>query len=349
MDGTQDPRAADYRLFVGVDIAAATAMAAWQAPGGKVSRPVQIAPTPQGRTDLHEKLGATGVPAAQTLVVMEATGSYWITLATTLAQGGYAVAVINPSQAHDFAKALLKRAKTDAIDAQTLAQLAALLQPERWTPPPAIYTELQQRLAQRDSLLDLRHQVTNQLHALEHGPVVIAAVRQRMETLIATLNAQIKEVEKEITPVLAQDETWAKAAALLQTITGVGLVTAAWLVTTTLNFRLCPSPEAAAAYAGLVPYVRESGTSVRGKQAISRSGNKRLRRTLYLATLAATRWNPQIKAFYQRLRAAGKPPKVARCAAARKLLHLAWAVVTKGRAYDPAYQCGSVTPPSTAA
>jgi len=341
--------ATSYRLFVGVDIAAATAMVAWQVGRGKVSRPVQIAQSLAGHAALQDKLSASGVPAGETLVVMEATGSYWITLATTLSQWGYAVSVINPSQAHDFAKALLKRAKTDAIDAQTLAQLAALLQPKRWTPPPAIYSELQQRLAQRDSLLDLRQQVRNQLHALEQGPVVIAAVRQRMEALLETLTAQIKEVEKEITPVLQQDEAWAKAAALLQTITGVGLITAAWLVTSTLNFSVCPSPEAATAYAGLVPYVRESGTSVRGKQAISRSGNKRLRRTLYLATLAATRWNPQIKAFYTRLRAAGKPAKVARCAAARKLLHLAWAVVTKERAYDPAYHQGSTAPPASAA
>jgi len=75
---------------------------------------VQIAQSPEGHAELHEKLRASGVPAGETLVVMEATGSYWITLATTLAQWGYAVSVINPSQAHDFAKALLKRAKTDA-------------------------------------------------------------------------------------------------------------------------------------------------------------------------------------------------------------------------------------------
>lgn len=342
METEQDPTR--YRLFVGVDIAAATAMAAWQGEKGKVSRPVQMAQSPQGHADLHDKLGARGVPAAETLVVMEATGSYWITLATTLTQWGYAVSVINPSQAHDFAKALLKRAKTDAIDAQTLAQLAALLQPERWTPPPAIYTELQQRLAQRDTLIDLRQQVRNQLHALVQGPVVIAAVRARMEALLATFTAQIKEVEKEITPVLQQDDAWAKAATRLQSIIGVGLVTAAWLVTTTLNFTVCATPDAAAAYAGLVPYVRESGTSVRGHQEISRSGNKRLRRTLYLATLSATRFNPPIKAFYERLCAAGKPKKVARCAAARKLLHLAWAVVTKDRDFDPAYQPPGLSP-----
>jgi transposase len=328
---------------VGVDIAAATAVAAWRDEQGKMSRPLQIAQTPQGHAALHEKLGTTGVPAGETLVVLEATGSYWITLATTLVQWGYAVSVINPRQAHAFAKALLKRAKTDAIDAQTLAQLAALLQPERWTPPPAIYAELQQRLAQRDSLLALRQQVRNQLHALEQGPVVVAAVRQRLEALIATFNAQIKDIEKEITPVLEQDAAWAKAAALLQTITGVGLVTA------TLNFGVCPSPQAAAAYAGLVPYERASGTSVRGKQALACRGNKRLRRTLYLASRAATRWNPAIKAFYTRLRAAGKPAQVARCAAARKLLHLAWAVATKGRAFDPTYPHDHAIPPATAA
>src|SRR5438034_7728060 len=108
---------------------------------------------------------------------MEATGTYWMALATPLVQAGFAVAVINPAQAHAFAKALLKRAKTDVIDAQTLTQLAALLQPAPWTPPPAVYHELPQRLAQRDALRDLRQQVRNQQHALLQQPTVIAAVR----------------------------------------------------------------------------------------------------------------------------------------------------------------------------
>jgi transposase len=224
------------------------------------------------------------------------------------------------------------------MDAKTLAQLGARLQPRLWTPPPAIYAELQQRLAQRDALVDLRQQVRNQLHALTQGPVVVAAVRQRMDTLIATLSAQIKEVEREILPVLQQDEAWASAVARLQSINGIGLLTAAWLVVTTLNFTICPTPEAATAYAGLVPTIRESGTSVRGRPRLDRSGKRRLRTALYVASLSATRHNPVIKAFYARLVAAGKPKKVARCAAARKLLHLAWTIVTKGRRFDPDYQ-----------
>jgi len=103
---------------------------------------------------------------------------------------------------------------------------------------------------------------------------------------------------------------------------------------TTLNFGLCATPEAAAAYAGLVPMPWESGTSVRGRPTIGHGGNSRLRRAPYMATLSAARRNSLIKTFYQRLRKAGKPMKVARCAAARKLLHLAWAIVTKGRPFE---------------
>jgi len=280
---------------------------------------------------------AVGHAAADILVVMEATGSYWVALATTLAHASFAVAVINPDQAHHFAKALLQRAKTDAIDARTLARLAATLHPAPWT-PPAIYTELQQRLAERDTLIGLRQQVRNQRHALVQLPVVVPAVRARMEELIATFDAQITAIEREITQVLPQDAGWAASAALLMSIAGVGLLTAAWLLVTTLNFTIGATPEAVTAYAGLAPVPKESGTSVRGRGAIGHGGNKRLRTALYMATLSATRYNPLIKAFYDRLRAAGKPTKVARCAAARKLLHLAWAVVRKGQAFDPLYR-----------
>jgi transposase len=142
-----------YDLFVGVDIAATTASVAWVASDHKVSRAFTIAQTPQGFSSLQQRLLSTGHLAPSILLVMEATGSYWMKLATTLAQAGFAVRVINPAQAHHFAKALLKRAKTDAIDAQTVAQLAFLLQPAVWNPPPAIFVELYQRLTEREGLM----------------------------------------------------------------------------------------------------------------------------------------------------------------------------------------------------
>lgn len=326
-----------YHLFVGVDVAARSVSVSWLPSHGRPTAARTIPQTAAGYTDLQQRLVALGVPAPAVLIVLEATGTYWIALATTLAQAGFAVAVINPAQAHAFAKALLKRSKTDAIDAQTLAQLAALLQPAPWTPPPAIYAELQQRLAERDALVTLRTEVQNQRHALLQQPVVIPAVRQRMEQLIALFTQQIAEVEQEIARALQMDPAWAAAAERLQTITGIGRLTAAWILVTTLNFTLCRTATEAVGYAGLAPNERQSGTSVRGRARIGHTGNPRLRRALYLATLSATQRNPVIKVFYDRLRAAGKPAKVARCAAARKLLHIAWAVATKGRTFDPTY------------
>lgn len=335
-----DQTAQTYALFVGVDIAATTATASILRPGAQAQRSFTIDQTPEGYTSLLHKLQATGHAPGHVLVVMEATGSYWISLATRLVHEGFAVSVINPAQAHHFAKALLKRAKTDAIDAQTLAQLAMVLQPEPWTPPPQIYYALQQRLAQRDDLLNLRQQVRNQLHALVQYPEVIPEVHARMDQLLATFEAQLVEVESEIAAALAQDSVWAAAAERLQSIKGVGWVTAAWTLVTTLNFTSCDTVDALTAYAGLAPMPRQSGSSVWHRPAIGHSGNGRLRTAFYMATLSAVQHNPIIKAFYARLRAAGKPEKVARCAAARKLLHISWAVVTKDQQFDPNYAQG---------
>ncbi|MDP9314285.1 MAG: transposase, partial [Chloroflexota bacterium] len=202
---------------------------------------------------------------------------------------------------------------------------------------PAVYTELQQRLTHREALVTLHTQVRNQLHALLHQPVVVASVRAQLEALSQHLTAQIAEIERELAVTLAQDAVWAAAAARLQTITGIGTLTAITILTTTLNFTQCRTAEAATAYAGLAPNPYQSGSSVRGRSRIGHTGNRQLRRVLYLASLSAARYNPVIKPFYERLRAAGKPPKVARCAAARKLLHLAWAVVTKECDFDPGY------------
>ena len=177
----------------------------------------------------------------------------------------------------------------------------------------------------------------NQQHALAQWPVVVSSVLTHLNEVIMDLDQRLARLEEEIAEVL-EHGAWATSAALLTTIPGIGLVTSAWLLVGTLNFSLCATPEQAAAYAGLVPLQRESGTSVRGRAQLGHGGNGRLRTALYLASLSATRYNPAIKVFYERLRAAGKPgapwAKVARCAAARKLLHVAWAVVTKGQPFE---------------
>lgn len=306
--------------------------------GNTPSRAITIAQTPTGIAGLQRRLLALEADPATVLVVMEATGTYWMRLALALHTAGFCVSVINPAQAHHFAQALLKRSKTDAIDAQSLAELAARLQPACWTPPPTVYSELHQRLTHRDALVDVRTQFRNQLHALEQQPMVVVSVQRRLQALIATLGGEIAAVEDEIGVALQQDAAWAAAAAALATVNGLGTLTIAWILTTTINFQLTATPEAAANYAGLAPQVRQSGTSVRERPGIGHRGNARLRRALYMATLRAVQHNPVIKAFYARLIAAGKPRKVAVCGAARKLLRIAWAVGTKQQPFDPAYR-----------
>lgn len=326
-------RSTDYRLFVGIDIAATTFTAAWMPTGATPTAPVTHPQRPAEFASFQRQLAATGVVPAATLVALEATGSYWVALAVTLHTAGYAVSVINPLQAHHFAKAQLRRAKTDPLDAQNLAQLAAALRPAVWTPPPAVYHEVRQRLTARDALVTMRQQTRNQRHALGQWPVVVASVQHHLDEVIALLDARIADLEAEIATVLAASD-WAESLACLTSAPGIGVLTAAWLLVSTMNFTLCATPEAATAYAGLAPMPRTSGTSVRGQARIGHGGCSRLRTALYMATLAAVRYNPVLKAFYIRLRGAGKPSKVARCAAARKLLHLAWALVTKQQRYQ---------------
>lgn len=321
-----------FQLYVGVDIAAKTFVATWAADPAGAPRPVTFDQTLDGITTFQQRLADGGIAPAATLVALEATGSYWIRLAVALHEAGYVVSVLNPGQVALFARSLPRRGKTDQLDAHLLLRFAIERQPPPWTPPAPIYHDLRQRLVVRDGLLQMRTQARNQRHALQQWPVQIASAQAALDTVIADLDAQVATLEREIAALL-HDGVWAASAAVLLSTPGLGLVTTAWLLVGTLNFTIAATPDQLTAYVGLAPLERQSGTSVRGRPSIGHGGNGRVRTALYMATLAATRYNPTISAFYTRLRAAGKPPKVARCAAARKLLHLAWALVTKQQPY----------------
>lgn len=327
-----------YTLFVGIDIAAESASIAYtedpQTPG-----PVfDIKQTQKGIEYLKKRLLATKHPPDKTLVVVEATGNYWWKIALALHEAGYRVSVINPARAHYFARALLKRAKTDHLDAQVLAQLAATLKPKLWTPPPEVHGRLLQRLAQREDLVKSRTQALNRLHALRHLPRAEEAVIRRQKELADFLQKQITEIDSELEKVLESDDEWNETARLLLGVKGIGILTAAWLLVVTCNFTSCDTPGQLVSYAGLAPRVRESGTSVNGRRFIGHAGSNLLRKTLFMAALNATQHNPLIQTFYKRLRDRGKSFKVANCACARKLLCICWAVATKKTQFDPFYQ-----------
>jgi transposase len=147
-----------YQLSVGIDIAASTFAAVWTTDGPPRERARSFRQTPDGFAALQEQLRATGIAPADTLVVVEATGCYWVALAVALHQAGYVVSVVNPAQVHNYAKSLPRRSKTDALDASVLAQFASERKPAPWDPPPQIYHQLRQRLVTRDGLLEMRGQ-----------------------------------------------------------------------------------------------------------------------------------------------------------------------------------------------
>lgn len=324
------------QLFVGIDIAATSFTASWTHDRQSFTTAQTFSQDSDGFARLEQHLDTTGIAPTNTLLVMEATGSYWVSLAVHLHAKSYHVAVINPMQVRNYARSLPRRAKTDALDAHLLVQFAAERQPDPWTPPPQLYHELRQRLVTRDALLTMRQQARNQHHAISQWPITIASALQQLQGVIQDLDARIATLDRELADWLT-DSAWAQSATLLLTIPGIGVQTTAWLLVATINFTLHTSAESLAAYAGIVPMNHDSGSSVHRRARIGPGGNARLRRVVYLAAMVACRYNPPLKVFYERLRAAGKPVKVARCAVARKLLHQAWAVVTKQQSFDPAY------------
>jgi transposase len=331
-------------FVVGIDIAACSFTASWAERDAQPSRALSFDQSPSGFLALRQRLATALLDPSSTLLVLEATSTYWVALAVEMHSAGFSICVVNPRQVHAYAQSLPRRAKTDPRDAQLLVLFGhdnARKLP-RWTPPPQIYHELRQRLSVRESLMHLRVQAQNQRHALQQWPVQIEAALAPLEAVIEDLQTRLECLEREIATLL-RDGAWASSAALLGSIIGIGTLTTATVLVTTLNFELASRVESLAAYAGLAPLAHDSGSSVRGRRIIGGDGNRQLRRALYLATLSAAQYNPVIKRFYERLRANGKPMKVARCAAARKLLELAWAVVKKGKPFDPAYQAKRVT------
>ena len=326
-----------YTRFVGLDVAARSATVAWRTATTRPG-PAQTFPqTPAGQQRLLDALQAAGAVPQETLVVLEATSTYWLAWASALRAAGFVVSVLNPRQAHHFAQAHLQHDKTDATDAQSLADLAAQHQPTPWTPPPALYAELEQRLRERDSLLGLRQQERNRRHALLQQPQVATAVRTRLEGRIAFFTTQIAQVETELADLLDREPGWRQSLSWLLTIPGLGLITAAWLICASQNFTACQSAEQLAAYAGVVPHQHQSGSSIRKRARLGHQGHRALRRVLYMASLSAARYCAPVRALYERLRAREKPMKLARCAAAHKLLTLAWTLVKKEQAFDPTY------------
>jgi transposase len=292
--------------WIGIDVAKDSLDVAGSA--AEKSHRLQVANSPEGFKLLMGQLP----PAAQVRVVMEATGGYERRLVAALLEAGYSVAVVNPRQVRDFAKALGILAKTDRIDADVLARFGELVQPRLLEEHPARRAELTQLVTRRRQLIDLRTMESNR-----QPHVTVRAAQQSIRRMLKTLDSQIDQIEAEIARLLQSDDDWRAKIELLSTTPGVGNVTSATLVAEVPELgRL--NRQTISALVGLAPFNDDSGRHF-GTRRI-RGGRQTVRQTLYMAALASRRCNPVIRAFAQRLAAQGKKPKVIITACMRKLL-----------------------------
>lgn len=276
-------------------------------------------------------------PDALLHACMEATGSYGVELAFFLqerfAGTQHRISIVNPHQTSHHAKSRLLRNKTDRIDAENIAHFCATHHPADWQPP----TEAQRRLKELSRHLEsIEKSITREKNRLESG-IHDKGIQRQIKQMLGLLEGQKQETQNEIEELLKQDASLLEQARLLVTIPGVGPTTAIKFLAEVQDVHLFDSATQLAAFAGLSPSKRESGSSVRGKTSLSKRGNGHLRTALYMPILAAMRCNPLIKVLTDRLRAEGRPTKVAMAAGMRKLLHLMYGVLKSGRPFDPNY------------
>ena len=261
------------------------------------------------------------------LIVMEATAKYHRLAQRTLAQAGFAVAVVNPLYARLFAKAAGALAKTDRVDARMLASMGAALEPQARPPAPAEIEALQELVrARRAATADLTG-IRNRL-----GTAQTAVLRRELRRQVKTFEGMIARLEAEIDRRIAADPGLARRYRVLISIPGIGPVAAAVLLADLAELGTL-SPKAAGALTGLAPIARDSGQT--SGQRYIQGGRKTVRNALYMAALAAARHNPDLAVFYKRLRDNGKKPKVALTAVMRKLVILANTLLKEDRLWTP--------------
>ena len=285
--------------------------------------------TPVGFAQLIEWLGREQVTRAH--ACLEATGTYGDSLATYLHEAGHVVSLVNPAAIKAYAQSVLSRTKTDRVDAALIARFCAERRPPEWHPPAPELRELQALVRRLDSLVEMRTMEENRLSS----GIAVDAVRESVEELIAHLSEQIKRTEALIRSHINNHPGLRRQRELLDSIPGVGEATAAVLLAEVPDIKEYRSARQVAAFAGLVPRERQSGSSVRGRVRLSKIGNARLRKVLYFPAITALRCSPFFQAWAEGLRQRGKCKMSVIGAAMRKLIHLAYGVLKTGRPFDP--------------
>lgn len=324
LPGTCDPESARWgdeelkESFVGIDVS-------------KGTLDVETVPSTEHISVANDEAGCRELVRAfkcldPKLIVLEATGGLENLVAGILTAEGFPVVVINPRQARDFAKATGTLAKTDRIDARVLAQFGAAIRPEPRPFKDAEAQELTALITRRRQIIDMITAEKNRLGSSHES------VKRDIQETISWLQSRLKDIDNDLSKTVSKNALWDKKAKVLKTCKGIGQVSSRTL--------LCSLPELGtlnrreiSALVGVCPFNRDSG-KMRGKRAIF-GGRAEVRAMLYMATLSAMRFNPAIKTFYDRLRKAGKLPKVAMVACMRKLLTVLNSMLKSMTVWDP--------------
>lgn len=314
---------------LGLDVSAATLDAYLRC--GTRGRHHTVSNDPAGYAALEAWLRHQ--PQAPAWICCEATGTYHLACARALHAAGWAVSVVNPARIKAYALAEGLRAKTDRVDARLIARFAQQAQLTRWEPEAQEITQLRALLHRLESLERMRTQERNRLAA----PELPACVQESCQRLVALLEAEQAQIETQLQTLIAQHDSLRALQERLDTIPGVGAKTAA-VLTALLLSRPFHRARQVAAYAGVTPHHRRSGTSLHPPARMSKQGPSYLRQALYFPAVAAMHHNPLMQSLVARLTAEGRPKKQIIVAVMRKLLHQAFGLFRYGTVFDPHYQ-----------
>lgn len=323
--------------FVGIDVAKAKLDVVVYVGNSRTHR--VLANQPDGFATLHRWLLSVAVTHCR--LCLEATGSYSDALVRFLLAHDYYVSVLPPAVLVSFRRSEGVRSKTDALDADLLARYAQQKQPARWVPLPEEVETLRLLLAYRQDVLGMLVQERNRLHAGRLTPWT----RQQIEAHLEQRRQALRQAERQIKDHLKAAQGLLPLWERLQTIPGIGWLTAAQLIAHIGEIARFQRVGALVSLAGLAVQQHESGSSVRGHAHIDRHGRADLRRQLYWCAITAMRTDAQIAAWAQRLLTRGKPRSVVIVAVMRKLLHLVYGVWRSQSDYQPAKVLGPVQTP----
>ncbi len=291
----------------------------------------------QGFKELDKWLKKSSKGTDKPIVVMEATGVYHEGVAQYLYNKGYIVSVMQSGSVKRYAQSLDQRSKTDALDSKMLSMLGCEREPQVWSPPSELMQHLKSLSRERSTLLQEKSVENNRQQAIESSNYQDKRAQKRFKQRMKLLESQLEAIESEMLELSESDEELSRKLSYPMSIPGVSFITAVTVVAETSGFSLINNGKQLTSYAGYDVVLRDSGT-FKGKTRISKKGNKHIRSVLHMPSMAAIRFNPTLKPFYQRLKPKKVKPIVALVAVQRKMLLLIYTLWKNEENYDAEFE-----------